>query len=377
VLSNEAYLAALASEQEAVGQIGVASSIRRTQLTGGVNVGGLREAGSDGARVEGLAGGINLSQLVYDGGAATSAISRATALALSAQSTRAAQGNDLALNAARAWIDTWQYSERLRLVRSRSSEMDTLVDQIERMANNGMLDRASLDSARRQIVNIKLDEMQLQSGLSAAQVLFQRFFHAQSASLKRPPEIVSPGMARSLAGDWHRAPQLQRQAAELLAAHATVKEAQSAFRPRARLQAGARSPLEKDEATELTVGLSVEYIFNDGGRRKKQLESAEGRVAAAQAQLTDAQRNLEAELEAGLVRLASMERSMPLVAEKLRLSRSEAQIARSQLPTGQSNLRQLIEAEIEIYRTKDQQISMQAERYILLLTMAAQTGALA
>jgi outer membrane protein TolC len=44
--------------------------------------------------------------------------------------------------------------------------------------------------------------------------------------------------------------------------------------------------------------------------------------------------------------------------------------------TGQSNLRQLVEAEIEIYRAQDQQIAMQAERQTLLLTIASSTGAL-
>ena len=97
---------------------------------------------------------------------------------------------------------------------------------------------------------------------------------------------------------------------------------------------------------------------------------------ATGAQLSDAQRGLEAELQAGLTRLASIERAMPLLADKLRLSRSEAKTSRSQMLTGQSNLRQLVDAEIEIYRAQDQQIAMQAERQTLLLTIAASTGAL-
>ena len=42
--------------------------------------------------------------------------------------------------------------------------------------------------------------------------------------------------------------------------------------------------------------------------------------------------------------------------------------------TGQSNLRFLVEAEIEIYRAQDQEIKMQAERQIVLFTIAAGTG---
>ena len=376
VSANEGYLGALALEAEAMGQVGVAASARRPQITGNANIGGIRETGSNADTTTGVAGGVNVSQLVYDGGASASAMNRSTALALSAQAGRLAQGNEIALSAARAWIDLWQYSERLRLMQARTVEMDTLIDQIERMASNGMLDRASLENAQRQIVDIKLEESRLLAGRTEAQVLFQRFFNAKPSNMPRPSELVTAAQARALAQDWQTAPGLQRQAAELLAAQAAVGEAKSAFRPRARLQAGARSPLERDEATDLTIGLSLEYSFNDGGRRKKQLEAAEARVAATDAQLSDAQRSLEAELQAGLTRLASIERAMPLLADKLRLSRSEAETSRSQMLTGQSTLRQLVEAEIAIYRAQDEQIAMQAERQTLLLTIAARTGAL-
>ncbi len=376
VSTNKGYLGALALEAEAMGQVGVAASARRPQLTGNANIGGIRETGTNADTTTGVAGGMNLSQLVYDGGASASAMNRTTALALSAQAGRVAQGNEIALSAARAWIDLWQYSERLRLMQARTAEMDTLIDQIERMASNGMLDRASLENVQRQIVDIKLEEARLVAGQTEAQVLFQRFFNAKPSSMTKPSELVTAEQARGLAQDWQTAPGLQRQAAELLAAQAAVGEARSAFKPRARLQAGARSPLDSADSTDLTVGLSLEYSFSDGGRRQAQLETAQARVAATDAQLSDAQRGLEAELQAGLTRLASIERAMPLLADKLRLSRSEAETSRSQMQTGQSNLRQLVEAEIEIYRAQDQQIAMQAERQTLLLTIAARTGAL-
>ena len=376
VSANGGYLGALALEAEALGQVGVVASVRRPQLTGNANIGGIRETGSNTDTTTGVAGGLNLSQLVYDGGASASAMNRSTALALSAQAGRVVQGNEIALSAAQAWIGLWQYSERLRLLQARTSEMDMLIEQIERMASNGMLDKASLENAQRQIVDIKLEESRLLAGRAEAQVLFQRFFNAKPSNMPRPSELVTAAQARALAQDWQTAPGLQRQAAELLAAQAAVGEAKSAFRPRARLQAVARSPLERDEATDLTIGLSLEYSFNDGGRRKKQLEAAEARVAATDAQLSDAQRSLEVELQAGLTRLASIERAMPLLADKLRLSRSEAETSRSQMLTGQSTLRQLVEAEIAIYRAQDEQIAMQAERQTLLLTIAARTGAL-
>ena len=377
VSSNSGYRAALASAREAASNIGVAESVRKPQLGANANLGTIREFGSNGSTSSGIAGGVSLSQLVYDGGESVAAINRATAEALGAQAERAARANELALDVARAWIDVWQHAERLRLLRTRTEEMDMLVGQIERMATNGMLDRAALDSARRQIVDIQLEESRLQSDLSDAQVRFQRYFRQAPGRLGRPVELVDAGRARAQARDWRGAPSLEARAASVFAARHAVKEAESAFRPRLRLQTGLGTPLESGDPTSGNLGLGFDYALLDGGRRVHQLEAAHARAAAVEGQLREEQTVLEAELKAALTRLEGIDRSVPLVAQKLSLSQSEAETARSQLATGQSNLRQLVEAEIETYRAEDQQIALQAERLTLLLTIAARTGALA
>jgi adhesin transport system outer membrane protein len=376
VKRHQSYISAVALEQEAFSQIGVAQSLRKPQIGASANAIAAREVGGDSAISKGVAGGISLSQLIYDGGGSASVVNRATALAFVAQADRISLSNDLALSAARAWVDFWQYSERLRLLSMRTSEMSMLVEQIEKMAENGLLDRTSLDGARRQIVEIDLEEARLRNGQAEAAVFFERFFVSVPAELPHPEELVSSAQARAIAKDWRNAPLLQSQAAEVFAAKATVAEAQAAFLPRARVNVGGRSPTDESEPPELAVGLSLEYTWGDGGRRKAELESAQFRSDAAIAQFTDAQSALQSELEAMLIRLSAIETSVPLLQEKLRLSRSEAETSRSQLATGQSNLRELVEAEIEIYRAQDQQIAMHAERQILLLTIAARTGAL-
>lgn len=376
VSANEGYIAALALERQAKSQVDVVASARRPQVAGSANIGSVSEAGGGNDTTTGIAGGVNLSQLLYDGGESASAINRSSAQALSAQAARVAQENEIALAAARAWLDLWQYSNRLRLIRSRVSEMEIIVQQIERMANNGLLDKASLENAQGQIIDFKLEESQLLSRHSEAQVQFQRFFLAKPSTVNQPDELVSAAEVKVMAQNWQTSPNLQRQAAELLAAQAAVNEAKSAFRPSVRLQAGALSPFERGQSTDLTVGLAMEYSFSDGGRRVAQLATAEAFVAATDAQLNDAQQALMAELQAMLSRLASIERAMPLLEKKLRLSQSEADTLRSQMQTGQSNLRQLVDVEIEIYRAEDQQIIMQAERQAIKLTIASHTGAL-
>ena len=379
VSSNDAYQSAIAIELEAMSQIEVASSLRRPQITASASFGGIREleTGSNDQTTTGVAGGVNLSQLIYDGGAAVSSMNLATAQALSKSYQRVFQANKVALDAAKSWIDLWQFTKRVELINARTSVMDTLVDQIERMARSGMLDRASVDSARRQIVDVKLAESRLQTSKVNALASFQRFFDTRPERIQKPVEFIGIDEVKEYTDKWVSSPLLQSKAADVLAAQASVNEAKAAFRPDVRLQTGARSPWEENESTDLTLGLMLEYTFNDGGRRYQELKSAEARMEAAKAKLSNQKSSLKVELEQGLSRLEAIESSANLLSEKLRLSRSEAEASRAQLLTGQSNLRFLVEAEIEIYRAQDQEIAMQAERHVLLLTIAAGTGVLA
>lgn len=376
VETNAGYRAALAKEREAVSRVGVAESVRKPQLSADANLGGVREFDTAGDTMTGISGGINLSQLIYDGGESTAAINRATADALSARAERVSQANLLALEVARAWIDVWQFDQRIQLLRSRTSEMEIMVGQMERMAANGFADRATLDSARRQIVDVQLEETRLQADLADARVRFRQHFRQAPGRLSRPAEIITPAVARAQAEAWQNAPSLEARAAGVLAARHGVEEAEAAFRPRIRLQTRLRTPMDTADPASGNLGLGFEYGFWDGRRRVHQLEAAIASRAAVEDQLRQEQAALEAELAAAVTRLSGIERSMPLVAEQIRLSASEVETSRSQIATGQSTLRQLVEAEVENYRARDRQIAMRAELQILLLTIAARTGEL-
>lgn len=376
VKTNAGYRSALAQEREAASRVGVAESVRRPQLDAEMNIGGIREFDIIGNTTSGISGGISLSQLIYDGGQSIAEINRATAEALGAQAARVSKANTLALKIATAWIDVWQFDLRVRLLRSRTLELENMVSQMERMAAIGFGDRAALDSGRRQIVGVRLEETRLQADLADAQVRFRQHFRQSPGRLSQPSEILTPAAAHAQVDAWQNAPSLEARAASVIAARHGVVEAEAAFRPRLRLQTGLRSPIEISDPASGTFGLSFDYSFLDGGRRVHQLEVAIARQADAEDLLREEQVTLQAELAVALERLTGIERSMPLVEEQIRLSVSEAETTRSQIATGQSTVRQLVEAEVENYRAQDRQIAMRAERQILLLTIGARTGEL-
>ena len=162
----------------------------------------------------------------------------------------------------------------------------------------------------------------------------------------------------------------------MIAARHGVEEAEAAFYPRVRLQTGLRTPMDAADPTGGTFGLGFEYRFFDGQRLVYQLEAAIARLMAEEEQMQEEQTRLEADLAAATTRLSGIDRSMSLVAEQISFSASEAEMARSQITTGQSTMRQLVDAEVSNYSAQDSQLAMQAERQMLLLTIAGLTGEL-
>lgn len=378
VEANEAYRAALFLEQEMMAGIGVAESVRRWQVAATSTLGGVREKGGTqpSKTTTGIAGGVQASQLVYDGGESVANIDIATAQAVGARIERIITGNELALEAVRAWIDVWQYNEKLDLLDARVEEMNTVVSQIERMASTGMMDRSELDSVLRKTVAISLEKTRLESNLYQAQVRFKRFFNQKSARLVMPTGLVTISDARKQAGAWQDAPDLQRSAVELIVAQNAVSAAKAAFKPKAKFQAGVTSPMQDGESTDLSLGLAFEYKLGDGGRRNSQLVAAEARMDAAKTSLLDVQRSLKTEMDAAVQQLTALELSMPLLAQQVALSASGAKTAKAQLTTGQASLNQVIEAKIEHYRAEDRQITVRAEKVVLQLVIASRTGSL-
>ena len=376
VKANDAYRSLLALESEAFAKIDIANSARKTQVSTNASIGGLNENGASGGSTIGFNGGLTLSRLLYDAGESTATVDLTSAQALAAQAERQLRANELALEAARAWIDVWQFSARIGLLNDKTSEMDTLVSQIERSANSGMIDRATLEGVRRKIVDISLERVRLDSNLQESQIRFRRYFNQSPSTLSRPSEVVDLKQFNAMVEDWQQAPALRRQAAELVMARYNVKIAEAEFKPRARIEGAIRAPMQSDQSAVTSLGVLLTYTLGDGGRREANLRSANSRLEAAQAQLIDARSRIEAEILAATTQLASIEQSMPLLAENIRLSAGEAEIARSQIVTGQSNLQRLIEAEVQNYRALDSQIAIQAEKMILQLTVAALTGGL-
>jgi outer membrane protein, adhesin transport system len=377
VKNNEGYQAAILLEDEAMSKVGVAKSVRRTQFTGQSTIGGIYESGgNNNVDTKGVAGNLNITKLLYDGGKSVSNINQASAYALSLQANRRNLGNRIASDAGSSWINIWYMKERLNLMNTRTKKLNTLIDKMERMSLSGMIDMSVIDSSKSQLVDISLEKNKLEADFEATKVRFFRYFSQEPDDLSEPSFLLSPEKTELEIQNWRKAPILEKSVADLIVARNEVLGAESAFKPSATARAGINTPMKDGESTDKSIGVLLEYTFGDGGRRDSRLKAANAKLKSAESQLKDTQLMLQAELNSTLLQLNAMNNSMSLLGKKIKLNDANVKTTKSQLNTGQSTLEALIKAEISSFNSNNKYFMMQAERHALLLKIVTLSGAL-
>ncbi len=377
VLSNHGYTASLREIRQAQATVRASQSALRPQLTGNVMAGGVatRENGSTSTET-GLGAGLNLSQLLYDGGESVAGIDATTARAYSTVYLATAQANEIGLAAASAWIDLWQYSQQMALVDSRLAEVRPLLSRIDSLIANGLGDRADIASARRQFLDLELERLRIEAALDDAANRFSRYFGQRPGKVSTPENLFSADKIYRMGERWTEAPRLIATAAEIISAQHELEAAKARLKPQVVMQVGADSPTSQDDDPELSAGLSLRYTFGDGGRRKADVTAREERVAALQFRLDDLRAQTRSEFDSLIARYRSLEASMKMLNQRIAALEDEKDTLYSQLSSGQSTMRQLVETEVLYYRALSDQIALRGERLRLELALSASAGTL-
>ena len=376
ILENQAFAASVRRYRGADAGIRVAQSATRPQIDSSATLGGIVEGGDVSDSDAGAAGNITLSQLIYDGGRTRADIAGATARAYAARANVAVAGNEVGRDAALAWNDLWQANARIALLRDQIDEVSPLVERIEQLISNGLIDRAVLAAAKRQFLDLKLEEETLTAALRDAQERFNRYYRDRPRSVSAPPRLLSEAELARTSRIWPDSPALIAAAAELISAERAVAAAQAELRPTLSLRTGASSPLGETDAPNFNAGLVLQYTFGDGGRRKAEIERLDEDLQAGRARFEDTKSETRVEVDTTLSRHRALRQSLAVVKAQIEELDVERKTLRSQITSGQSDMRRLVEAEILYYRARSRHISLRGDIAELEITLASLTGQL-
>lgn len=376
VLENPEFIASVRRYKGADAGIRVVQSAMRPQFSTSLTAGGITERGRSGVTTAAGAD-VTLSQLIFDGGQTRADIAGATAEAYAARANIAVAGNEVGQAAAQAWIDLWQVNAQIALLNERISEVSPLIERIERLIASGIVDRASLAAAQRQFLDLKLEEERFQSELSTARDRFNRYYGDRPRSIPAPKRLFTNSEISGMSNSWQDSPALIAAAAELIAAERAVDAAEAQLRPRVNLRAGVNSPLQSSSNREnATLGINLEHVFGDGGRRKAEIERRTEQLQAGRSAFEDTKESTLVEVENVLADHQSLRETISILESQIRELDTERNTLRSQITSGQADIRQIVETEVIYYRARARLIGVRGELTSLEVIMASLTGQL-
>jgi len=376
ILENQGFQASVSRYRGAEASIRSAQSATRPQLTADATVGAARD-GEDASTSTGAMANVALSQLIFDGGRTRANIARTTAEAYAARANIAVSANDVGQRAAQAWIDLWQANTHNALLQDRINEVSPLIERIERLITNGIVDRAALAAAQRQFLDLKLEEERLQADLRDARERFHRYYGERPRSVPAPQRLFTDAELARMSSSWPDAPALIVAAAELIAAERAVEAAEGELRPTVNLRVGASSPTSGSlRRPDANVGLVLQHTFGDGGRRAAEIDRLTEQLQAGRATFEDTKDQTRVDVETALSRHRTLSNTISVLDAQIRELNTERETLRSQIASGQANMRQLVESEVLYYRALARRIDTRGELTSLEIRLASLTGEL-
>ena len=361
IIQNPSVAAAQYASSGAQSAIKSAGSGLRPQISGSALMGAHRNDLGASSTEAGAALNARLSQLIYDGGLAESSVSIAEIKSQLAESAVLLAVNDAATQAVNVWLATWRAQSDLAALESLEKEVRPHVEQVERMAASGIVDRSVSDVIATRLLELELAKQDVASELSAASYSFGKTFGLSPWKISYPElafDIQKLEVDKLVVSEI---PALREGALRLMLALEQQKLAEAKYAPRVSFDVGASSPIDRGDQPTGQIGLNVAYTFYDGGKRDADVEQAKADVEQAQYSLSSLRQQLDTTLNQLRQRRAYLKASADLTAQKVAVLVRRLETAASQIQTGQADISKVFEMKVQMRQLKASQLRARSD----------------
>jgi adhesin transport system outer membrane protein len=303
---------------------------------------------------------VNLSQLVFDGGATSGQVRRYQARAESAGDQVANAAENAGARVAQAYLDVIRLRELIAIaVDNEKSHRETLA-RVSRLADVGQGRRADAQQAEARYALAQASLSQLRAQLAQAEAAFLHLTGQAPGTLAdagsfqaKLPASLTEALAQAL--DEH--PAIRAAQKDLLAAQADRESLRSRFvSPRLALEVGSSSNHDIDGVpgvnADLYAMLRLRYNLFRGGIDDSRVREAEARTDEAIANYGRARNDTERDLRQAWQVLAQERIRLPQLQRYAAASAQVVNSYRLQFSIGQRTLLDVLNAENELFTAR-------------------------
>lgn len=295
---------------------------------------------------------VRISQLVYDGGVASSELTAAKARVLESRGDQLQTGSAIALAAIEAYVSVLSRREIFDISVRNVEVHEDILHQITERSSLGAGSTADVMAARSRMADAQTRLADARARIDRAEAQFRDIFGQQAGDLSKPAK--APKLTRTDTEIVVNSPQVRRADAALLAAKADLTAALARRRPGVELAAFADR--DDDDDTDFGIDLSVNYELDSTGQRRASISAAEARVSEAEFARETLIRDIRRELD--FIRSDQQAGAKRLQAAKIAAKANEDSVeaARAQFTIGRRSLIEILDAQRDYVNAQERLI---------------------
>jgi adhesin transport system outer membrane protein len=329
--------------------------------------------------------GLSLSQLIYDGSATRSEVDRQQARSSSASRKVMGTSEQIGLKAIEAYLNVLRRTELLKLAQANLDVHEKTFTQIRIRSEGGIGRKADLDQAQARLSLSQANVASAEANLREANIAYNRVVGVMPDSLVKPEVTEAPASVdEALNVSLESNPILRSAMADIEAAQAQNRTAESLLKPRLHLELGTSFNNDLDgvnyKNNDAYAMLRMRYnLFNGGSDVAKTAETTI-QIQEATEVFHRTQRQVEESLRLSWNSMVTAQDRLPkLLATAEAAARTRDGYAQ-QFNLGQRTLLDLLDSENELYIGRSNYLDAQYidlfSRYRLMADMGKLLGTL-
>lgn len=298
--------------------------------------------------------GLSLTQMIYDGFATRSEVERQQARSLSASRKVDGTSQQIGLRAVEAYLNVLRRSELLVLAQANLAVHERTFTQIKIRSEGGIGRKADLDQAQTRLSLTQANVAAAEANLREANISYNRIVGVMPDTLVKPEIVEAPAtMDDALSVSLEKNPLLRSAQADIEAAQAQNRAAQSLYKPRLNFELGTSYNNDMDgvnyKNNDAYAMLRMRYNLFNGGADAAKIAETTIQIQEATEVLHRTQRQVEESLRLSWNAMITAQDRLP----KLKSTAEAAERTRDgyaqQFNLGQRTLLDLLDSENELY----------------------------
>jgi adhesin transport system outer membrane protein len=329
--------------------------------------------------------GLTLSQMIYDGSATSSEVDRQQARLSSASRKVMGTSEQIGLRAIEAYLNVLRRSELLKLAQANLDVHEKTFTQIRIRSEGGIGRKADLDQAQARLSLSQANVASAEANLREANIAYNRVVGSMPDSLVKPEVVEAPvSVDEALNVSLESNPILRSAMADIEAAQAQNKTAESLLKPRLHLELGTSFNNDLDgvhyKNNDAYAMLRMRYNLFNGGSDVAKIAETTIQIQEATEVFHRTQRQVEESLRLSWNSMVTAQDRLPkLLATAEAAARTRDGYAQ-QFNLGQRTLLDLLDSENELYIGRSNYLDAQYidlfSRYRLMADMGKLLGTL-